>query len=693
MAPRKAAAKAPIAKTKGKSGSGKYSDDHPELQTNYWKFQVMTYDSAASTERNEIDFMLQSLQSDITDGKHGWVFVIKQLSDVFAIMAYDKLKASRADLDSAAQCEEMAPLFDNCIQHLHLSEDYSNMILRNFTGNKLPLEVHTYLDQLRTMKPKKDSLNDWVAKHYAKKVSYNQQQKQLLYFGHYLLTRATQLTAVIRNLYNPLWDLANIPSGKTVTDLVRAIRTHLYKIHRYRVLIEEYRKKEEVKLSPDDEGGWTEEERLEWVRDQLDTQFLGFKSTSYEDGFLAYLICSVPVDFYAGRKMSLTLLVPPGTAEVVPFVPSSTAPKTTRRNERSSSSSVPGTASASLDLTSDSSSHRTSMEPSNALNIVMTHNIQRSVPLGKRQREHDNDEEIAGLLEESASLKQLIADIKELGSPSCAEEISEHQLRVIEISRDVALLQRARNDAKKQKRLADQNMAKSLTASSNSIVAGLFPPLRANPSPASVVSSALNIDDEDVMSPVVEIPIRVLPQNRDTYRPPTAKPTISKRLDREPLRYGSRSYFDQLMQETFGPYGHAHALSSRYVTKIPVDHDILQEVSDLRSSVQKADDIACIDRWVRLLAESINVQPARYGVPLSLYEQHQIEQSSSSSSSSAAPKERIVVGDSLEESATFVDCSSLLTQYIDSAVDACDDDDKSWHVDAPADFGPMVEEE
>ena len=39
MPPRKASAKPPIAKNNGKSfGSGKYSDEHPELQTNYWKF-------------------------------------------------------------------------------------------------------------------------------------------------------------------------------------------------------------------------------------------------------------------------------------------------------------------------------------------------------------------------------------------------------------------------------------------------------------------------------------------------------------------------------------------------------------------------------------------------------------------------------------------------------------------------------
>ena len=214
--------------------------------------------------------------------------------------------------------------------------------------------------------------------------------------------------------------------------MVRAIRTHLYKIHRYKVLIiEESRKKEEVKLSPDN-GGWSEEQRLEWVRDQLDTQFLGFRSHSYEDGFLAYLICSVPADHYSGRKISLTLLVPPGAADEVPVQPNSTAPKATRRNERASSSSVEGTASASLERSSGTS-QGSSGESGNSLNIVMTHNIQRGLQPGKRQIEDETDEEMAGPLEESASLNKLIADIKELASPACDTEISVHQMRIVDI--------------------------------------------------------------------------------------------------------------------------------------------------------------------------------------------------------------------------------------------------------------------
>jgi hypothetical protein len=64
----------------------------------------------------------------------------------------------------------------------------------------------------------------------------------------------------------------------------------------------------------------------------------------------------------------------------------------------------------------------------------MTHKIQRGLHPGKRQLvEDETDEERAGLLEESASLKKLIADIKELASPTCDTEIKEHQMRIVEV--------------------------------------------------------------------------------------------------------------------------------------------------------------------------------------------------------------------------------------------------------------------
>ena len=141
------------------------------------------------------------------------------------------------------------------------------------------------------------------------------------------------------------------------------------------------------------------------------------------------------------------------------------------------------------------------------------------------------------------------------------------------------------------------------------------------PSPASVVSSSLSNFDDDAMSPTVVIPSRVaLPQNRSTFRPvqPLA---VEKPSGRKPFRYGSSVYFDQLMQETFGPYGSKYGLSSRYVTKIPVDLDILQELYDLRSTVGKPSDIATINHWIRLLAESIDLPLPDLGSDLSLMNQ------------------------------------------------------------------------
>ena len=250
----------------------------------------------------------------------------------------------------------------------------------------------------------------------------------------------------------------------------------------------------------------------------------------------------------------------------------------------------------------------------------------------------------------------------------------------------MALLQRARNDSRKKKRLAEKNLASNLTQSSSAIVSGLFPAPRVNPSPVSVLSSSLSNFDEDTMSPTVVIPNRaVLPQNRSSFRSVPA-PAVEKPSSRKGFRYGSSVFLDQLKQETFGPYGSKYGLSSRYVTKIPVDLDVLQELCDLRSTVGKPSDIANINHWrIRLLAESIDLLLSRFGIR-SFFDEPEQQQSSSSST-----QVRCVIGDSYHKDATYVDTSSLLLHQGDD-----DDDDENINVyneDPPADYVPMVEEE
>ena len=89
-------------------------------------------------------------------------------------------------------------------------------------------------------------------------IRYNTKQCKNLYFdfGHWLLNRAKTTTADIKNMYNPLWEPLQIPSGHSVTDMIRAIRWHIAKIRAYSLLILAYRRKEEYRINV-----WDTEER------------------------------------------------------------------------------------------------------------------------------------------------------------------------------------------------------------------------------------------------------------------------------------------------------------------------------------------------------------------------------------------------------------------------------------------------
>ena len=51
----------------------------------------------------------------------------------------------------------------------------------------------------------------------------------------------------IKNLINPLWEPLQIPSGQSVTDMIRAIRWNVQKIRAYGLLIQAYRRREEYR--------------------------------------------------------------------------------------------------------------------------------------------------------------------------------------------------------------------------------------------------------------------------------------------------------------------------------------------------------------------------------------------------------------------------------------------------------------
>ena len=121
-------------------------DSHPRLLTNYMRTQPMVYDSSIETPRNEVEYMLSQCQKSIDDKNNTWAFMLRQLVDVFIIMAFDKLKSRSDDLTcSAQQYEAMVSDFEGAISTLDVNEDMSQILLNQFTGCKLPLQFHEHV--------------------------------------------------------------------------------------------------------------------------------------------------------------------------------------------------------------------------------------------------------------------------------------------------------------------------------------------------------------------------------------------------------------------------------------------------------------------------------------------------------------------------------------------------------------------
>ena len=132
--------------------------------------------------------------------------MLRQLVDVFIILAFDNQLKSRSsdDLTATAQCECMASEFEGAISTLDLNEDESSVPLNQFTGYKLPSDFHDeHVNFLRDMNPvsdKKTLATMWTKENHSKCVAYNTQQCKNLYFGHWLLNRAKLNTADIINI-------------------------------------------------------------------------------------------------------------------------------------------------------------------------------------------------------------------------------------------------------------------------------------------------------------------------------------------------------------------------------------------------------------------------------------------------------------------------------------------------------------
>ena len=143
----------------------------------------------------------------------------------------------------------------------------------------------------------------------------------------------------IWNRINPLWDPHAIPSGHSMSDHLRAIRFQAFKMVQYKLSLQNLTRFADWK-----NGVWDQAAKLEQVRSAMETRLLSWiPEFTYPNDWLAFLVCSYPIDHYSGRKLSLDGVVP-AIHPTVMVQPASTAGKPTRRDERAVAASIPGTA-------------------------------------------------------------------------------------------------------------------------------------------------------------------------------------------------------------------------------------------------------------------------------------------------------------------------------------------------------------
>ena len=124
-----------------------------------------------------------------------------------------------------------------------------------------------------------------------------------------------------------------------LSDHLRAIRFQLFKITQYKLSLQNL-----TRLADWKNGVWDQAKKLEQVRSAMETRLLSWiPKFTYSNDWLAFLVCSYPIDHYSGRKLSLDGVVP-AIHPTVMVQPASTAGKPTRRDERAVAACVPGTA-------------------------------------------------------------------------------------------------------------------------------------------------------------------------------------------------------------------------------------------------------------------------------------------------------------------------------------------------------------
>ena len=444
-------------------------DLHPELQSGWMDLQPMVYDDEKVNDVNEIHKLMKECAAFLSKKEaRNYSPFFKQLVDMFNVLAFNALKGTAACYKSVVKCEQVVKLWNDAISNFHVIEEYKDLVLSHFLTGQLPALFLDYVDTMRSIKPTNPvrTLDEWILAFHKDKASFTQQQKQTIFLGHIILSRAAHSVSEIRNRINPLWDPHAIPSGHSMSDHLRAIRFQIWKMTQYKLSLQNL-----TRLADWKSGVWDQAEKLDQVRSAMETRLLSWvPEYTYPNDWLAFLVCSYPIDHYSGRKLSLDGVVP-AIHPTVTVQPASTSGKPTRRDERASAASVPGTATHAAEEARLKRQRLNDDEAVGgagggaAVTITMNHNINKH---GQRSLSDpgfvsDSDDTIAGLRSQMDTTKELIANLQELGAEEFSYEIKSYKQSIIQLLQEILQLQKEKNLSMKQHKV-------SILQASNSIV-------------------------------------------------------------------------------------------------------------------------------------------------------------------------------------------------------------------------------
>ena len=131
--------------------------------------------------------MLSQCQQSIDDKDNVWAFMLRQIVDVFVIMAYDKLKARLDDLAviTAAQCEAIVIEFDLLCTSRKICPVYFaiSLLVINYLRSFIIMLMFFRERDMTPITDKKTWVKEWIKENHSRCSSYNTQQCKNLYFG------------------------------------------------------------------------------------------------------------------------------------------------------------------------------------------------------------------------------------------------------------------------------------------------------------------------------------------------------------------------------------------------------------------------------------------------------------------------------------------------------------------------------